>query len=273
MAKFMSQVGAGLAALVTATATVLAEESHVVTRGETLTSIAEHYGLDMETLAETNGISNLDFVWAGQVLRIPGVEAVEPISGFGFHLVAPGESLGVIAARYGTTVNRLSEMNEIANPDYIHAGQTIAIPSSGTVAPQGVPRYTRDEAGWVLLQAELEFGLPPGLMRALAWQESGWQSWVVSYAGAVGLAQIMPDTGNWVVQYLLPDAKDWATNPTNNARVGAAFLRYLLDLTGWDVQLALGGYYQGLTNISRYGYYDDTLSYIANVLYFQEWYR
>lgn len=273
MMKFMSQMGAGLAALVAATATAFAEDSHVVTRGETLSSIANHYGLDLQLLADTNHISNPDYVQAGQVLRIPGVDAVEPISGFGFHVVTPGESLGVIAARYGTTVTRLVEMNGIDNPNYIHAGQTIEVPSSGTVAPLGVPRYTRDEAGWALSQAEIEFGLPAGLLQAVAWQESGWQSWVVSYAGAVGLAQLMPDTGNWVVQYLLPDAADWAVNPTNNARVGGAFLSYLLTLTDGDVQLALGGYYQGLGNIGRYGYYQDTLSYISNVIYFWDWYR
>lgn len=268
----MSQMGAGLAALVAATATAFAEDSHVVTTGETLTSIADRYGLDVQLLAESNGITNPDYVHAGAILRIPGVDAVAPIGGFGFHLVSAGESLGTIAARYGTTVQRLVEMNAIQDPDYIHAGQTLTIPSSGPVAPLGVPRYTRDEAGWVLYQAELEFGLPPGLMRAVAWQESGWQSWVVSHAGAVGLAQVMPGTGNWVVQYLLPDATDWAINPTNNARVGAAFLSHLLDLTGGDVRLALGGYYQGLGNVTQYGYYQDTLSYIANVLYFWNWY-
>lgn len=271
MLKFMSQVSAGIAALLIVMS-AHADSSHRVEPGETLTSIAGLYGIETHLLAESNGISDYDYVQAGQLLHIPRLESVGPLISYGFHLVAPGESLGLIAARYGTTVEHLSDVNALENPDFVFAGQTLEVPSSGPVAPLGIPRYTKDEAAWALYQAELEFGLPPGLLRAVAWQESGWQSWVISHAGAIGLTQIMPDTGNWVVAHLLPDAHDWAVNPTNNARVGGAFLRYLLDLTGWDVPLTLAGYYQGLANVARFGYYEDTVSYVANVQFFRSWF-
>jgi LysM repeat protein len=59
------------------------------------------------------------------------------------HTVQPGESLFAIAAQYGVSVDELIAINEIANADYIQAGQTLLVPSDGstptpTVAPGGV---------------------------------------------------------------------------------------------------------------------------------------
>jgi N-acetylmuramoyl-L-alanine amidase len=254
-----------------------ADDIHLVAGGESLSTIARLYGVALESLALANAIANPDYIQSGQRLRIPSSSAVAtgPVAS-ATHYVSPGESLSWIAAQYEVSISQLMAANAIGNADYIQAGQALSIPGvfSGlpVVTTNNVPRLSRDEAGWILYQAEVEFGLPSGIFRALAWQESGWQTWVVSSAGARGLAQVMPETGDWVVENLLWDAADWRTNPTNNARVGAAFFRYLLGLTGWDVELALAGYYQGLGNVARYGMYTDTRQYIANVLYFRNWY-
>jgi N-acetylmuramoyl-L-alanine amidase len=264
--------------LVSTHRTSRADEIHLVGRGESLSAIARLYGVALETLALANSITNPDYIQSGQRLRIPVSGTVEtgPVMSH-THQVALGESLGWIAEHYGVSISQLIAANAISNPDFIHAGQALSIPGvfSGVpvVTTNNVPRLSRDEAGWILYQAEVEFGLPPGLFRALAWQESGWQSWVVSSAGALGLAQVMPGTGDWVVEVLLPDASDWRTNPVNNARVGAAFLAYLLNLTGWDIELSLAGYYQGLGNVAAHGWYRDTHQYVANVLYFRNWYN
>lgn len=263
--------------LVSNTRTTRADDIHLVSQGESLSAIARLYGIALETLALANSISNPDYIQSGQSLRIPSGDTVDtgPVMAHTHH-VAAGESLGWIADHYGVSIAQLIAANAISNPDYIHAGQALSIPGifSGVavVTTNDVPRLSRDEAGWILYQAEVEFGLPAGLFRALAWQESGWQSWVVSSAGALGLAQVMPGTGDWVVENLLPDATDWRTNPVNNARVGAAFFAYLLTLTGWDVELALAGYYQGLGNVADHGWYTDTIQYVANVLYFRNWF-
>ncbi len=45
---------------------------HVVQYGENLTGIAQRYGVNVWTLAKANGMSNLNFVYAGQRLTIPG---------------------------------------------------------------------------------------------------------------------------------------------------------------------------------------------------------
>lgn len=44
------------------------------------------------------------------------------------HVVARGETLRVIAARYGVTVESIVELNNLANPDLIVVGQVLLIP-------------------------------------------------------------------------------------------------------------------------------------------------
>jgi soluble lytic murein transglycosylase-like protein len=57
--------------------------------------------------------------------------------------VAPGDTLGAIAARHGTTATALASANGIANPDLIAAGARLAVPGdgSGVAAPSGGGSY------------------------------------------------------------------------------------------------------------------------------------
>jgi len=45
--------------------------THIVQHGDTLYRIAQRYGVNMWTLAQVNGITNLNRIYAGQVLRLP----------------------------------------------------------------------------------------------------------------------------------------------------------------------------------------------------------
>jgi LysM repeat protein len=47
------------------------------------------------------------------------------------HIVAPGESLSMIAARFHTSVAHLAEVNQIANPNVIQPGQALLVPCNG----------------------------------------------------------------------------------------------------------------------------------------------
>jgi LysM repeat protein len=50
-----------------------------------------------------------------------------------FYTIKPGETLGVIATSFEVTVQSIVDLNGLANPDAIQAGQTIEIPSGITV--------------------------------------------------------------------------------------------------------------------------------------------
>ena len=48
----------------------------------------------------------------------------------GIHRVRVGETLGSIAAQYGTSTSALARQNGISNPNHIYVGQQLSIPSS-----------------------------------------------------------------------------------------------------------------------------------------------
>src|SRR5579863_9033164 len=56
------------------------------------------------------------------------------------YVVQPGDTLFRIALRYGVTVAQIAALNGIANPNLIFSGQTLQIPTGGTVVtpPPGV---------------------------------------------------------------------------------------------------------------------------------------
>jgi soluble lytic murein transglycosylase-like protein len=68
------------------------------------------------------------------------VWASAPAARAGVHVVAPGETLSGIADRYGTTVERLVALNEIADPSLILAGQRLRVPARTLVASIHVVR-------------------------------------------------------------------------------------------------------------------------------------
>jgi LysM repeat protein len=103
---------------------------HVVQRGETLSSIAARYGTTVNAIVRTNGLSNANYVYAGQRLTIPtgSSGAGSAVTVGGTYTVRPGDTLSSIAARHGTTVNAILGANGLANANYIYAGQRLTIP-------------------------------------------------------------------------------------------------------------------------------------------------
>lgn len=95
---------------------------YTVRPGDTLASIARWYGTTWSTIASANGIYNPNHIYAGQVLAIPRQPAVYN------YTVRYGDTLGAIAARYGTTWTAIASYNSIYNPNHIWAGMYLRIP-------------------------------------------------------------------------------------------------------------------------------------------------
>lgn len=114
---------------------------YTVQRGDTLFSIARRYGTTASNLAWLNGLSNSNFIWVGQRLRLNSslppspAPSPEPSSDSIFHLVQPGEILIRIAQRYNTTAWALAQANNLANPSLIYVGQRLIIPEGGGQEP------------------------------------------------------------------------------------------------------------------------------------------
>jgi len=108
---------------------------HVVQWGETLGIIAPRYGVTVSAIVQANGLSNPNYIYAGQTLLTPGGAAPSgppPAVGATTYVVQRGDTLGVIAARHGTTVNELVALNGIFNPNLIYVGQVLTVPGGGT---------------------------------------------------------------------------------------------------------------------------------------------
>ncbi len=102
---------------------------HQVRAGETLGSIAARYGVSVWAIARANGLANINYIYVGQWLRIPICRPSAPPSGsYRIHIVRPGETLSLIAARYGVSMWELARINGIRNVNRIYVGQRLAIP-------------------------------------------------------------------------------------------------------------------------------------------------
>ncbi len=148
--------------------------THTVQPGENLFRIALNYGVNIDVLAQVNGITDVRVIYVGQVLIIPDPANVPATQDMAqpvvenslvagdaiYHTVQPGETLASIARRYGMTWQQLAELNGITNPDYIYAGQELTIvqptatatdqttvdTAAANPAPETAPATTAPEA-------------------------------------------------------------------------------------------------------------------------------
>ena len=100
---------------------------HLVKKGDTLASIALMHGVGVERIAAFNGLEDPDRIQEGQVLQIPVLPETERVKE---RVVRKGETLGEIAKQTMTTPEQLAELNGIADPDRIAAGQGLRLPET-----------------------------------------------------------------------------------------------------------------------------------------------
>ena len=107
------------------------EVVHVVQPGESLGQIAAEYGVDPVALADANNITNGNLIRVGQRLVIPGITARAALEARGErHIVQSGESLSMIAAQYGVSIEAIMAANSLDDPNTIVVGQELLIPPS-----------------------------------------------------------------------------------------------------------------------------------------------
>lgn len=124
---------------------------HTVQTGQTLAWIAQYYGVNVWTLAQTNNIWNPNQIYTGQQLCIPGGYAPPPpqpanccnynnnCCDTNSYTVQYGDTLAAIAWRYGTTVWKLVQLNGLPNANCIYAGQVLKVPGNCCVQPPPPP--------------------------------------------------------------------------------------------------------------------------------------
>ncbi len=284
--------------------------TYTVQRGDTLFSISQELGMSFAALAELNGIDDPNRIVEGQVLTTAGGSspapaaapkavpaASEPAAATGAvthqyssdadgrakHTVVAGENVTSIARTHNMSKSRLIELNALANPNQLKAGDVLLlpnwvankahvdVPSAADVKaayPDMPATILRDPARRALVPSFEKWAaannLPVDLVMAVAWQESGWRADAVSTSGAYGIGQIMPDTEKWLAKDVIGDKSLKAKNPHQNIRMSARYLRWLIEYLG-TTDLALAGYYQGPGATIRDEWADTTNGYVASV--------
>lgn len=97
--------------------------NYTVVAGDTLWMLAQRFGTTVEAIMSLNGLTNSNLT-IGQILRIPmGSPAAVN------YTVVAGDSLWLLAQRFGTTVEAIMDLNGLSNSNLL-IGQVLRIPTA-----------------------------------------------------------------------------------------------------------------------------------------------
>ena len=114
-----------------------------------------------------------------------------------------------------------------------------------------------------------KYSVDSRLVKAIVRAESSFNPYAVSYAGAKGLMQLMPQTAK---EMNVANPFD----PVQSVDGGVRYFKRLLKLFEYDVKLALAAYNAGRTTVLKYGGippYKQTRDYVKKVLRFYDEYK
>ena len=238
--------------------------------GDTASGIAVRYHAWTEQLIEINHTSTL---YVGQVIRIPVVvKAARECTRHRHHRT--GYPAGTKHHSKKPTKKPDKPASKPKKPKKPRAGKPPKPPKPPKPHSPRPHAHRHPDHGWVhggasrgevrrvIATKARRVGVAPHLALAIAWQESGWQHRQVSSAGALGAMQVMPGTGRWMSAYL--GRRLNLRNLHHNVTAGVVLIKVLRGETG--LRRTIAGYYQGLAGVRRYGMYDSTKLYVANVL-------
>lgn len=120
--------------------------THVVVEGDTLSAIADQYGVTLDAIMEANDITDASLIFVGQELTIPAAATTDGGSdgsdtGERTHTVVEGDTLTDIADQYGVTIEAIMEANGIEDASLVFVGQVLDIPDAAP-APEPTPTPT-----------------------------------------------------------------------------------------------------------------------------------
>ncbi|WP_044409040.1 N-acetylmuramoyl-L-alanine amidase [Thiomicrospira microaerophila] len=98
-----------------------------VRRGDTLSDIAQSYGVSMRELMRLNNMTNPNQLHVGRQLRVPVTEKMM-VQYEKIYKVKPGDTLSAIALENKVSVKALMEANNLRNPNQLYVGRELKIP-------------------------------------------------------------------------------------------------------------------------------------------------
>ncbi len=105
-----------------ASSTPEAPQTYTVRRGDNLTTISKKFHIAVADLKRANGISNPKRIYPGMKLKVPGTDSPT------HYVVRKGDTLAMIAQKFGSSIHEIQNVNGIRNPHQIQRGQALLIP-------------------------------------------------------------------------------------------------------------------------------------------------
>ncbi|ALI32729.1 LysM peptidoglycan-binding domain-containing protein [Weissella cibaria] len=138
---------AGTVAALTGSSVVASADSVTVKAGDTLYAIATAHNTTVNALASANGLSNINMIFVGQQLQLPGTSANNAApatnnnasantttsagASNATYTVKAGDSLWGIANSNGMTLSELLSLNDLQANSYIFPGDSLKISGAG----------------------------------------------------------------------------------------------------------------------------------------------
>lgn len=114
-------------------------QTYYVQPGDSLYSIAARYGTTISALQQSNGLTS-SMLYPGQALAISSQGSVSK-NATTTYTVKAGDSLFLIAQRYGISVNSLKSANNLSS-DYLTVGKQLTIPKASTTSTSNYTTYS-----------------------------------------------------------------------------------------------------------------------------------
>jgi LysM repeat protein len=160
-----------------------------VKAGDTVLSIAGVYGATAKDIISANGLSANGFLRVGQELLIPVVgpsggpgPTATPQGGTLIYTVQAGDTVSMIASRFGSTMEWIFAANGLKPTSILHIGQSLQIPLSNVtptptptsdLPPSPTPTPGLPFRAPALLLPEDEAVIPSGREILLTWTSVG----------------------------------------------------------------------------------------------------
>lgn len=169
--------------------------THTTQEGDTLTLVANHYGVTSDSIKWSNGITS-ERLNAGTELLIP------PVNGIVYQ-VKDGDTVDSLAERYSADKQKLIQMND-AELSGLSVGEHIIIPDG--VQPVRRPAYT-----------SAYYGYRPLVYGAYNGYDYGWCTWHVANRRQEIGRPLPSNLGNAITWYALAQRGGLATGTTPQA--------------------------------------------------------
>lgn len=109
-------------------------QTHRIVAGDTVSSIAARYGLDLNDVLSANNLESNSLIFAGKELRLTGgAAAAAPAAQSAGYTVQAGDTLSAIAAAHGVSLDSVLSANGLTLASVIQPGQQISLSGGSAV--------------------------------------------------------------------------------------------------------------------------------------------